>query len=72
MEATQAKAPAPKMKKSASFSRVGRLMARRGLKGRERIQKSVMMLKVEVAGVDRQLGVKVGDMETYSRRMRLC
>jgi hypothetical protein len=57
MEATQAKAPAPKMKKRASFSRVGRLMARRGLRGRVRIQMSVMMLKVEVAGGSRISGV---------------
>lgn len=51
MEATQAKAPAPKMRKRASFSRFGRRMARRGLKGRVRIQMSVMMLNVEVAVV---------------------
>lgn len=51
MEATQAKAPAPKMRKRASFSRFGRRMARKGLKGRVRIQMSVMMLNVEVAVV---------------------
>jgi len=50
MDATQAKAPAPKMRKRATFSRFGRWMERSVLKGRPRIQMSVMMLNVEVAG----------------------
>jgi len=48
MEATQAKAPAPKVRKRAIFSFRGRWMEQRLLKGSPRIQKSVIMLKPEV------------------------
>lgn len=54
IDATAANVPTPKIKKRAYFSRVGRLIERRVLMGRTRIQMSVRMLNAEVALVVKQ------------------